>query len=699
MVVEINRVKAGNSGYFRDISLLFREWLAITRIDLGFEAGVCVFGLGLLVYFALPFEPDLRIVFALLLVLMGCCWFFRNSRVPICLGLTLASLGLFRATWHSAAVKAPILPPQETSYSVQGRVVAAEKSGSRERWRIAVNAIDGLREDETPKYVRVRIDTSGGKVGDLVSFRARLKAPPGPSLPQGYNSARAAYYQQIGGYGFAISTPELMPNDARPDITQKLAQIRYSLADRILDKAPPDTAGLQVALLTGIRTYIPDYQTDVLRSSGLAHILAISGLHLGLMSGSVFFLMTLFLASIIPLSRAMDVRKPAAFVAILAATAYLALSGASVATQRAYIMAIIVFAAVLLDRRAFSMRSVAIAAFVTLMLHPEAILSPGFQMSFAAVIALIAVYQSWDERRTHKGPWTWWRRFWVGNVSLALTSLVAGAATGVFAAFHFKRVARFGLIGNLFAMPVFTFVVMPAGLASYVFMIFGAEALPLWIMGKGLNAILGIAGYVSDLQNALAFIPQASNFVLLLYGAGFLGLCMSRRNLPKVLSVIVIGISFVFWGLSPIPHVRVSENADMTVWMGAEAMADNPRRDKFGRMQFLEQSGQPLASIQPLADHEASQCDPIGCLIVAQGKTVALLQSPEGVLDACKNADLIVVQNRPSGMVARRACEDKLVDLESLRRTGALNIYLEDNLRFQPVKSRSHGARPWQIAY
>ena len=353
-----------------------------------------------------------------------------------------------RGSWHTQAAATPKLADYERVYEVTGWVEAVERSRNGYRWRLRVDNIKGLAPDETPKRVRVRAKTDGFAAGDAVSVLTVMTPPPGPVVPQGYDPARRAYFEQMGGYGFAIRAPDsaIIDDMSLEEKTKRaIVRFRYNLADHIREKAPQETAGLQAALLTGVRAYIPPEQTENLRVAGLAHVLAISGMHMGLLAGGSFWLAALILATISPLSRRYDVRKPAAIIGALAATGYLILSGASVATQRAYIMAIIVFLAVILDRRAFSMRSVMVAALVTLMFHPEALISVGFQMSFAAVAALVVVYREWQDRRGYVPRLGLWARIKGNFTTLTVTSFVAGTATSGFAVLHFNRIARYSL--------------------------------------------------------------------------------------------------------------------------------------------------------------------------------------------------------------------------------------------------------------
>jgi len=338
------------------------------------------------------------------------------------------------------------------------------------------------------------------------------------------------------------------------------------LAERIRSKAPPETAGLQAALLTGVRAYIPPEQTENLRVAGLAHVLAISGMHMGLLAGGSFWLATLLLACIAPLSRRYDVRKPAAIIGALAATGYLILSGASVATQRAYIMAIIVFLAVILDRRAFSMR--------------------GYVL--------------------HQGLW---QKIKSNFTALTVTSFVAGTATSGFAVLHFNRIARYSLIGNILAMPLFTFIVMPAALMTLIALPFGLEEWPLALMGWSLTGMLKIAEGVAVWPGAMWHVSAAPPWVIGVFGLGFL-LASLGQGKRRYLGFGLAIVCFLFWSQTPRPDMRISDSGQVAFWdeTGEVLYVGRKRSDSFGRDQFMQRGGQPESAIQRYQD-ELADCD------------------------------------------------------------------------------------------
>lgn len=675
---------------------------AVIPPEARFEWGVAMFGVGIALYFALPFEPGLVLAAALLFTAAIAYALLRSLSVRwLLLIVALILSGVFRATWHTDAVDAPTLPKYERAYIVSGWVTAVEKSGSRLRWQIKVSEIEGLEPDKTPKYIRTTVNPGTFKAGDGVRIRSILSAPPGPVVPGGYNPARQAYFRELGGYGFSIGKPEsydLGQLSVSDRIKRKIVKFRFGIADRIMAAAPQETAGLQVALLTGIRTYIAPEQTDALRAAGLAHVLAISGLHMGLIAGSIFYVMTFLLACITPLSRRIDVRKPAAVFGALAATAYLVLSGASVATQRAYIMALIVFLAVILDRRAFSMRSVALAAVITLLWHPEALVSAGFQMSFSAVAALVVVYRYWDARRplgAYQNGLIY--KFKNGITTLSITSTVAGIATSGFAVLHFNRMANYGLIGNLLAMPIFTFWIMPSAILVFLGLPLGLEAYPLAIMGKGIEILLWVSNWVAGLGGAVVHIHATPNWVIGVYAFGFMGLCLGPKYI-RYAGCVIIAACVLAWSLTPKPDIRISDRGAVAIWSEAQdntLIVGRKNTDRYGREQFIRRSGQTDSQFKTYKSLD-SLCDAKACRITSRGKQISLTAHPSEIIKECTDSDIIILTRRAAGPIAKRTCVGLLIDAETLSVSGAQNIYISnDKIAHEGAITSDIKARPW----
>lgn len=668
-----------------------------------FEHAVIAFGIGIGLYFALPREPlfseiTFLAVFAFLVL------FLRGRRWR--LGFMISALmfflilGLARSVWHTQSVERPRLPEFEKVYDVKGRIVAVEKSGPRLRWVVKVKALDNLPSKRRPEFIRVTTFDKTFSVGDAVSFRAQLRAPPSPVIPDGYNPSFRAFYQKVGGYGFMLSRPEpteIVLDSQIDAIKFHISKIRYQIAKRVLEAAPKETAGLQVALLTGIRAWVPDEQTEALRAAGMAHILAISGLHMGLVTGSIYGIALFCLVRIERLARARDIRKIAAGIGIIAATAYLILSGASVATQRAYIMACIIFIALILDRQAISIRSVSVAAFLTLWMHPEALLSPGFQMSFSAVLALVVVYRYWDSKREYQSKSGLVRRAWNNFKALSVTSLVAGTATSGFAVLHFNRIAVYGFFANLLAMPIFTFWVMPLAILVYVSMVFGLETLPLWLMGKGLSIILIISKWIEGLPGAVSFMSSGPLWVMGVFGLAFIGLCIGPTRL-KWASTAAMILCFATITMRDQADMRISTHGAVAFWDNeTEPMlyVDKRNTDRYGRQEFVEAMGLGAINLEAY-DGTLGLCDEQACLLNFKGKEILIANSPSAVLDDCDKVELIILPKRKLGKRIKRLCSTMILDAEDFSTVGAHSLFFKSD---EPIEKKvaRHAAplRPW----
>ena len=694
-----------NSGDFTMSSIWrFSQHFGFIRYITPFDLYVIMFGVGIATYFGLPFEPPLLVSLAVTAVMGGIYLVLRRYAHlrPIMLNLALCALfsglGFLGATLHTASEKTYFLPDYQKAYRLSGWIEGYDKGRTGRRYMLRLTDIVGV--DEPPKRVRVRGQEGDFNVGDFIQTRAVLSGPPAPATPGGYDSRRAAYFKGLAGSGFAIEPFQLTEATSlsrQDNMRRGLLKFRYRLSQRIKSQSPEATAGLQAALITGLRQDIQLQQVDALRASGLAHILAISGLHMALFAGSFYSLMSLLLASIPSLARRYDVRKFAAVAGILAATLYLFVSGASVATQRAFIMAVILFLALILDRQALSTRSVSLAALVTLWLHPESLLSVGFQMSFAAVLALVVVYRHWADWKVQQG-WSytggWFMRLRNGIVSLSVTSLVAGFATGLFAIMHFQRWAKYGLIGNLAAMPIFTFLVMPMALVTFLLLPLGLERFPLKIMGLGLEPVIWVASRIDALPSAmLAFKKPPTGFIAL-YALSFLLICLGRTGLKGIGGGLAFILAFI-WMQAPTAVMRVSDKGQVT-WQSdaGRYYTLNRRADRFGRAQFLRGNGDVDNEVENGRALDA--CDGQGCWLTLKGFKVAIIQTPDLLPDSCETSDVVIIQKRAGGPRAKYLCQSQeVIDPDGLSETGAVDIVVETGeLRIKHAKSVSR-KRPW----
>ncbi len=663
----------------------------IPTLTVTFEAGVIAAAVGIATYFVWPVEPDWRFaVLVLGLVAILSVW----PRSPFGGLISFVLLGFSWTALHTAIIS-PNPIAFEQRYQVSGAVLDIDQSGPMRRLMISVDAIDPMPRTGLPAKVRLRVGRNFPEVdiGQGISVPAVIGPLPGPAVPDGYDPARRAFYDRLAGTGFAIADPSPFSPDltAREKFGITITKWRRVIAARVLDRSPPETKGLQAALLTGLRDDIPDTQREALRASGLAHILAISGLHMGMVSFGVFTLISALLA-VLPQAAARDMRKPAALFAIVAATLYLGLSGASVATQRAYIMVSIAFLAVLLDRRALSLRSVAVAAALTLTLRPEALMSVGFQMSFAAVTALVVVYREWADRWPRQKVQSFRDRVVGFYGSLAGTSLVAGFATGGFAMFHFGRIAHYGLLGNLAAMAVFP-LVMALGIIALLLMPLGLESLPLWAMGQCLRGMLWIANWVAGLPGAVGTVKASHPLALAIYSAGFVSACFATRR-SLIVGILCMGLAAVIWQQTPTAEIRITDTGRVSVLTQDGGFTSSARADQYGRRQFARSLGDTDLVWTTYQDRFA-QCDALACRFQVKDAWVTVVNEASEVKEACRDSALVILPERDATRVAKRACEALLLDATNLRDMGGAHILVQDALIVQPIIDPKRANRPW----
>ena len=493
-------------GHFDRSGILLRPLHALTRAQgLLFPWVPLFIGTGIAVWFALPVEPGLAFYGAALavLVLAGLARRFGPELVhPIAIIVGCLAAGMLASGIRVHAVTAPVLEFRFYG-AVQGRIIAIDRSQS-DALRLTLDQVvlERTAPARTPARVRVSLlgDDGSHMPGQVVILTAHLAAPAGPVEPGGFDFARMAYFDGLGAVGYS-RTPVLLWQEPAPG-AQTINRLRNRLSQAIMRALPGDSGAFSSGVMTGDRSGISLATVVALRNSSLTHLLAISGMNMAFLTGFVFALLRYGLALIPPVALRVNTKKVAAVVAFGVAFFYLLLSGANVATERAFIMVAVMLGAVLFDRRALTLRSVALAATVLLLLQPESLLEPGFQMSFAATVALIAGFGALDRQILRERLPRWMMPVF----TLVLTSVLAGFATAPYAAATFNRFADYGLLANLLTVPVMS-VTMAAGATAALLAPLGLAALPLWIMDLSARWILFIAYWIAGLEGAVTPIP------------------------------------------------------------------------------------------------------------------------------------------------------------------------------------------------
>ncbi len=667
-------------------------------------------GVGVAVYFALPQEPSVGTGPALVLLSIGWLLLARRSILGLALGLlmVMAGTGFTLAKLRTELVRAPVIE-KKRSFELTGLLQHVSDRGRKgRRLTLKVLAINGLARHKWPKRVRIvsRLQGTMPAIGSVVRLRAVLRPPPEPVAPGGYDFARKFWFAEIGGIGFALSHPQPLATTQtpfRPNLWDRMRarvqQWRLLAHQRITTALPGTGGGLASALVTGERASIPETVYQTLRDAGLAHVLAISGMHMGIVAGTLFWLLRALFALSPNLALHFPIKKWAAALAIIGAAAYLLLSGASIATQRAFVMTSIMLLAILLDRPAISLRNVALAALVILVLFPESLLEPGFQMSFAAATALVAFFE-WAHPHLHPfdlaDHTTWWRRSLrmagIFLLGIFVTDLIASLAVAPFAIWHFQKFAAYSLAGNLMAMPVITLLVMPMVLLTMLFLPFGLEAWPLALMGPGLDMVLMIARMVAGWPGAAQAIatPHVAGFTLVVLGG--LWLCLWRENW-RLLGGGMIAAGILLVPDPPRPDILVERTGRAVAVRSADhnltLMGGSPLN--FGTRKWFAADGDPRLP-DVLRAARIRQCDRLGCIAPVGPHLVAFAQHPASLEDDCRRADILVARFKVT-----RPCQARLIiDRLDLWAAGAHAIYLDaaGQHRVETVNAR-RGRRPW----
>ncbi|WP_338153225.1 ComEC/Rec2 family competence protein [Pseudophaeobacter leonis] len=393
----------------------------------------------------------------------------KDARGLVAWAVLFLGLGFATAALRTHSVAAPVLSFRYYG-PVEGRIIGIDQSSSG-RIRLTLDRVRLARTSfqKTPERVRVSVssDQALPSIGATVATTAHLMPPQGPSEPGGFDFRRLAWFSELGAVGYTRK-PVLVLQPAQSALA--IQRFRARLSGMIQHRIAGETGGVAAAIIAGDRVGVSQETLRVLRGSNLAHLLAISGLHMGLLSGFVFSFIRVVLCLWPAVALRCNVKKIAACAALMAAVAYLAISGGNVATERAFIMVSVLLVAVLLDRRAFSLRAVAVAATLVLLRRPETLLSPGFQMSFAATTALVAVFGAIRDHQLGLGP-AWLRPV----LTVVVSSAVAGLATAPYGAAHFNTLAHFGLLANVLAVPIIGLVVVPSAVLALCLAPLGVE--------------------------------------------------------------------------------------------------------------------------------------------------------------------------------------------------------------------------------
>ncbi|MCD7110392.1 ComEC family competence protein [Rhizobium sp. DKSPLA3] len=708
--------------------------------------------LGALLWFSAHDPPDLLNV-----AVLACVFCIASGALLsrpgwlrlVVLTATGLLLGATSAAFETARTATVMLDSPVTT-TMTGKILSREIAGrTAYRYIVALQSTEAPRLRRPPTTLTLVVRNGGAaKVGDVIKGRARLSPPSGPALAGLNDFGFDSFFKGIGAVGYAYGKPQILVEAGNRETDSwslidrgwaGLAVWREAIGMRIRATIPGDAGAIAAALVTAEERAIGRDSIAALRNSGLGHVLAISGLNMVLAAGTLLVGLRTGLSLVPGLAHRVPIKKIAAAGALLMVCFYILISGGAVSAVRSWIMIVIMLVAVFFDRPSISLRNVAIAALVILAVDPSAVSGPGFQMSFAATLALVAGYARWREREVPAGRregnemFASLRGFLAG---LFLSSLIGGVSTMIYSAAHFNQLPAYGLLGNMLAMPVIGIVVMPAGLVAMLLMPLGLDTLPLMVMGYGLEVMLAVARFVSSLggQIMTGRLPHAA-FALIAIGG--LVVCLLRTRLALAgLGLAVLGLCMAVAAPSERPALLVAEDGRLVAITGGTAGASNrPRPPAFIYGQWtralrLERHQAPamrtdLALPEPpsptadgrnrppfertaaraalrrlIGEGEKSRfsCVPEQwCAATSrQGWVVVTVEDRRLVGAACDLADIVVT----SASLAFSTCRSGalLAGARMLRKTGALEIYADETApQGRRIVTAMDGlVRPWQ---
>lgn len=665
-------------------------------------------GLGIAIYFELPSEPALWLGPAGAVAAIMAAFFAPPGSFAraLLVGAAATAVGLGLVAWRTASLAAPTLSRPLFSINVEGRIADIQRLP--DGVRVVLEAVR-LKGSGVPPAemmpLKVRVTLSRGAppltIGDRLLVLANLSPPAGPAAPGAFDFQRVAWYQQLGAVGYALAPAAIIDPGKPTGFVRTLDALRADVTERILKVLPGPAGGVVASLLVGEQTAVDKDVAQAMRDSGLAHILSISGLHIVFVVGLVMAIVRYGIALIPPLALRVDAKKVAAVLALAAALFYTALAGAPVPAQRACAMAGFALLAILLDRTALSLRLVAWSAVIVLAAAPESLTGASFQMSFAAVVALIAGWEAasgWRRRLHERAEGQ--RHRWAWRIAAALgaslaTTLIASVATGAFAAYHFNRLSLLGVVANLLGVPLTGFWIMPWGLLAMLLMPVGLEAVALVPMGWGVDGLNAIAFYVASWPEAATLVPSLPGASLWLLTLGGLWLCLWRRRWRLAgLPVVAIGLLL---GPPPAPDLLMSEDGRVLGLRDERGQVHiaSARTDRFVSDAWARRQGQEGAKRWTVsADQQAAG---LGC---ATGLCrwrkgpwrVAMVSDDRRLAEACNSADIVL-----STVDAQGKCRGPrlVIDRRDAWREGAQALWLDDlGVRRETANAR-RGNRPW----
>lgn len=670
------------------------------------------FGAGIAAYFGLSSEPPFYagLVCALMLLPFLVRARKRQHDSPSALLSFLAIAALFCAACGFMTAQAgtnlhgtAIVQKSTGPKIVAGFVESLEDMGDDSGSRVVLSSpvIEGVAAADTPRKVRVTFRKDEGiEAGQTISALIKLDPPGQAVAPGAYDFRRHLFFEGIGGVGFAYSGATIIEEAERGGVSLMLERIRHTINEAIKERAGPVASGIMTALITGERGAIAEEDNEAMRDSGLYHLLSISGSHVCMVAGVLFFFSRVMLAFFPWIALRWPLKKIAAVTALAGCAFYVALAGAEVPAVRALLTTGLVMVAIMIDRSPLSLRLVAFSAFVVLVFWPHSLIGVSFQMSFSAVAGLICFF---DYIRA------WWMKWYsrAGFVrkavlylgSVLMTSVIAGSITGFFSLYHFQQFPVYGVLANMLAVPVTGVVIMPAAIVAMILLPFGLSAWAIDAMEWGVIWMLGIAHWAAGLEGAVIRVQQwpAATFWLFVCGMVLFLLWRGWRGKGVAAMLMIAGLVIAPFGAQP--DILASGNGKLVALRGDDDLLYYSTRaaEKFSIENWQRMNGQE--GVRPRRFEGAgspASCDEAGCRAVIHGRNVAVVTSRAAYFEDRAWADIMIADIPLPKEVGDSG--KTVIGLFELQRSGAVSLVVRgDDVRLRSVAAEV-GRRPWSGA-
>ncbi|MGN1091469.1 MAG: ComEC/Rec2 family competence protein [Alphaproteobacteria bacterium] len=472
------------------------------------------FACGIVFYFMLPFEPALWVgLSAFILFFLSFLLIKSNIRLLLLAGVFFFG-GFLRVNIETIRVKEPFLHKKYSYVSVVGKIEELKKYPNAQKVVLTNLKLDKIPKSDYPIKITVRINgtKTALNIGDVISLKATLMPPTLPYLPDGYPYSRMAFYNQIGATGYATSKINIVSRAQQNE--SFLKSIRLFIRKTIERTLPKEQASVATALTTGDQALITNAQRELYTTAGIVHILSVSGFHMTMIAGFIFFILRWLFMFFPRFSSMHNTKKICAVFALIATFFYLLISGMAIPAVRSFGMVVLILTGVLFDRKAVSLHSVFWIGFLILLFSPQAIMTASFALSFSAVIALVASYEMfYSKLLTYFNTKSFFIKYVLFPVVLIiLMNFIAHIATAPVVIYHFHRYANYTIIGNFLTAPVFSLLIMPLLFCAMVLMPFGLSYPLLWTAGCLLYCMDMICKWLANLPLANLYLPPLSDF-------------------------------------------------------------------------------------------------------------------------------------------------------------------------------------------